>query len=210
MEDLETRTWWQQVTGEAILGPLKGRRLEPMAWDEVSFAVWKREHPYGEVLLADSKFQAKYVPADWETRILKRPTVTPADPKDSLKPRDLIVGIEIGGLSKAFPLEALRKQNPIVDTLGPVPLLLVVDADSQSVRGFDRRVEGQTLELFLKPNSKPILLVDGQSGSEWDFSGKAISGPMTGKRLKRIQVLKDFWFDWRLYHPKTRVFALPH
>jgi hypothetical protein len=27
MQDDQTGSWWQQVSGEAILGPLKGRRL---------------------------------------------------------------------------------------------------------------------------------------------------------------------------------------
>ena len=47
MRDEETGSWWQQVTGEAISGPLKGRRLEPVPQDELSFAVWKGEHGEG-------------------------------------------------------------------------------------------------------------------------------------------------------------------
>jgi hypothetical protein len=31
MRDEETGSWWQQVSGEAIHGPLKGRRLRPEA-----------------------------------------------------------------------------------------------------------------------------------------------------------------------------------
>ncbi len=206
MQDEETKTWWQQISGEAILGPLKGRRLEAIAWDEVSFAVWKREYPSGLVLQGIEKYRSKYATPDWDVKILKRPTVTPVDPKDPLKPRDLIVGVSVGQDTKAYPLEELKKQNPIVDKLGSTLILLVVDSDGKSVRGFNRELEGQALDLFLKPGSNPLILVDSQTGTEWDFSGKAITGPMTGKSLARIQTLKDFWFDWKLYNPGTKVF----
>jgi hypothetical protein len=62
------------------------------------------------------------------------------------------------------------------------------------------------LELFLKPDNQPLRFVDGQTGSEWDFSGKAISGPLAGHKLNEIQILKDYWFDWKLYHPATSIF----
>ena len=43
MKDEETGSWWQQVTGEAIFGPLKGKHLKPVYMDELTFATWKRE-----------------------------------------------------------------------------------------------------------------------------------------------------------------------
>ena len=207
MQDEETKTWWQQVTGEAILGPLKSKRLESVAWDEVSFATWKRENAASLVLQGIEKYQSEYAPPDWDIKILRRPTVTPIDARDPLKPRDLVIGVALGKLSKAYPLEELKRQNPVADTLGSARVLLVIDSDGKSVRGFSRNLEGHTLDLFLKPNSNPPILVDTQTGSEWDFSGKAISGPMAGKTLARIQTLKDFWFDWKLYNPATSVFS---
>ncbi len=50
LEDLESRSWWQQSTGEAIAGPLKGERLTPLVHDEVTYALWAREHPHTKVL----------------------------------------------------------------------------------------------------------------------------------------------------------------
>jgi hypothetical protein len=78
MRDEETGSWWQQVSGEAILGPLKGRRLKPVPQDEISFALWKREQPMGRVLLPDPRVQAAghYAPADWEAGIGKLPVAT--------------------------------------------------------------------------------------------------------------------------------------
>ena len=206
MQDEETRTWWQQVSGEAIRGPLRGRHLEPLVWDEVQFATWKREHPDSLVLLGVEKYQGDYAPADWETRILKRPTVTPIARDDPLRPRDLVVGVTVQSDSKAFPVGLLNKRNPLADLVGTTPLLLVVVSDVKSIRAFNRRCGGQVLDLYLKTNSDPMVLVDSQTGSEWAFSGKAINGPLSGSTLTPVQTLKDFWFDWKRYNPNTKIY----
>ena len=110
MRDEETGSWWQQISGKAIQGPLKGRQLEYVAFDEMSFALWKREHPSGQVLLADAGLQKKYAKPDWELRMLSNPTVTPVDPRDPLKPRSLVIGVRIDGMSKAYPAAAIARK----------------------------------------------------------------------------------------------------
>lgn len=205
MQDEQTGSWWQQVTGEAVQGSLRGRRLELQPWDEVRFAVWKREHPDTLVLRPEPEHQARYAKADWEERIQKLPAVTPVDPADRLRPRDLVVGVELGGAARAYPMETLRKQSPLLDVLGGVPLALVVDEDGRSVRAFRRDPDGQTLELFRQAGVTPLALLDAQSGSTWDFSGRAIAEPKTGQSLERVQTLKDYWFDWKAAHPQADV-----
>jgi hypothetical protein len=208
MRDEETGSWWQQVSGEAILGPLKGRRLNPVFSDELSFAAWRREHPQGRVLRPDERVAQRYVAADWEERVAKLPVVTPAGPEEPLPPRALIVGISLNGAATAYPFAVLRRQSPVLDRLGGVPLFVVVGEDQKSVRAFERSVEGRTLEFFVKPGASPLKLVDGETGTEWDFTGRAVSGPLAGRQLRRVAVLSDYWFDWKTYHPETTVYRL--
>ena len=42
MTDEQTGSWWQQASGEAVFGPLKGRRLDLVAYEEIGFADWRR------------------------------------------------------------------------------------------------------------------------------------------------------------------------
>jgi hypothetical protein len=209
MRDEETGTWWQQVSGEAIQGPLKGQKLRSVAHDELTFALWKQEQPHGRVLKPDSNIDEKqYAPADWEERMTKAP-VRIAQPLDqALTPRTLVVGVSVGEDSKAYPVEIIKKQSPIIDDLGAVPIVLVLADDGKSVRAFERTLEGRKLEFFKKKDAVPIVLVDAETGSEWDFTGKGISGSFSGKQLKQIPVLNDYWFDWKNYHPKTFVYEL--
>ena len=48
-------------------------------------------------------------------------------------------------------------------------------------------------------------MLDDATGSEWNFQGCAISGKAKGLCLEPVPMLKDYWFDWRNYNPKTTV-----
>jgi len=199
--------WWQQVTGEAIQGPLKGRRLAPVLHDEVSFGIWKSERPGGRVLRADPKRKDDYESADWERQMKGVRTVTPVTSADPLAPRSTIVGVALNGKARAYPFPRLRAQTPVLDVLGGVPIVLVIGDDQKSIRVFERTLDGRTLELMAKAGAQPLLLLDAETGSEWDFSGRAVSGPLSGRQLTKVKALKEYWFDWKIYQPATTVYA---
>jgi hypothetical protein len=190
MKDEETGSWWQQVSGEAIHGPLKGAKLKPVLHDDLSFGIWKREQPNGRLLKPDPRVSSQYEPATWEERYARLRVVVPVDPADQLKPRALIVGISLNGAAKAYPVADLERQNPIIDQLGGIPLLIVLGTDRKSVRAFDRTVDGRVLELLMKPQAasqiptvdqppeQPLELFDAETGTTWDFTGRAVKGPL--------------------------------
>ena len=210
MRDEETGSWWQQVTGEAIQGPLKGQRLLPVFHDELTFGLWKREKPEGRVLRPNEPTAqaGKYVPANWEERMVKVPVATSVAIDKSLEPRALVIGLSVNGVSKAYPLDALVKQSLILDDLGGVPIFIVLGDDKRSVRAFERSVDGRKLEFLLKPSTSTFAMVDAETGSEWDFTGKATGGQLAGRQLKKVSILNDYWFDWMTYNPKTLVYKL--
>jgi hypothetical protein len=203
MRDEETGSWWQQITGEAIQGPSKGQKLVPVDYDEVSYAVWKRENPNGRVLRPEKD---KAESDDWEKQVGKMRVTSSAVVDGSLTPRDLIVGITINNESKAYPFSAIEKQSPILDFLGGKDIVILLGEEGKSVRAFERTIDGRKLEFLKKPETSEI--VDAETGSTWDFSGTAINGDLAGKQLNRVQVLKDYWFDWHTYHPQTQLYSL--
>jgi hypothetical protein len=209
MRDEETGSWWQQVTGEAIQGPLKGQKLKPVYHDELTFTLWKQEQPNGRVLRPDEEIAkaGKYAPANWEQRMLRVPVTSSVVADKLLDQRALIEGVRVNNVAKAYPLEALRKQNLIIDELGGTPIFLVVGEDGRSVRAFERTVDGRKLEFFLT-NVNGFALVDAETGSTWDFTGKATAGQLQGKQLNKISVLNDYWFDWITYNPNSAVYKL--
>jgi len=211
MRDEETGSWWQQVTGEAVLGPLKGHQLKPVFHDEISFALWKREKPQGRVLRPDERILAaeEYAPANWEERMARAPVLSQFKKVgQDLEPRATVIGIRLNGVAKAYPLTTLQKQSPIVDSIGGMPVVIVLGEDNRSVRAFESTVDGRKLEFFVKPGTSPLQLIDGENGSLWDFSGRATAGPLAGRQLKKVAVLEDYWFDWKAYNPRTSVYEI--
>ena len=203
MRDKETGSWWQQITGKAIYGPLKGAALELVPSDELTFGEWKSEVSVGQVL-APVKKDVKEYDSKWEPEVAKLPVVI-SFPGTELKSRDVVVGLELGAAARAYPWATLLKQSPVVDRVQGTPLLIAVGPDGKSFRAFVSRVDGQDAEFFLQ-SGKEWALLDTATASQWNFQGCATSGPSSGKCLDRIPALKDYWFDWRNYHPDTTVY----
>jgi hypothetical protein len=209
MRDEETGSFWQQITGAAIAGPLKGEKLTLVPQDELTFALWKQEQPNGTVLAPSQRDAAKYEKATWESEIAKMPTVIHG-PKGTLPDRETVIGVSMNEDARAYPLSRLTVQSPvIIDEVGDRPILFVLGPDGKSVRAFTRELEGDTLEFYGRDGEKsgePWVLLDSNTLSEWNFEGCAISGAMKGKCLERIDAIKDFWFDWQHYHPKSTIY----
>jgi hypothetical protein len=204
MRDEETGSWWQQISGKAIFGPLKGAQLEPVLSDELTFGLWKQESPSGQVLEPVEKYVKKYEHA-WEPEVAKLPVVI-SFPGSALQSRDVLIGLEIGNASRAYPMKTILAQSPIQDRLGGTPILLAVGPDGKSVRAFVSRINGADVEFFRKAGTTDWALMDSIAGSEWNFQGCATSGPAQGKCLERLNGIKDYWFDWRNYHASTTVY----
>ena len=204
MRDRETGSWWQQITGKAVYGPLRGAALELAPSDELSYGLWKAESPDGQVLVPVARYQKEY-DSKWEAEVAKLPVVI-SFPGTELKSRDVVVGLEVAGQARAYPQDTIVKQSPIQDHLGDSPILVVSGTDGKSVRAFVSRIDGSDLEFFRKSGASDFVLVDSASASEWNFKGCAVSGPATGKCLVPLPAIKDYWFDWRNYHQDTTTY----
>jgi hypothetical protein len=209
MRDDQTGTYWQQISGRAVSGPLRGSQLPFVHSDELTFGTWRSEEPLGTVLQDAAPYRAEYAPKDWDVRMQAMPTVIDFR-EHGLKARDLMLGIQAFGASRAFRYDEVLQAKLVQDRVGAEPVLLVVGADGQSVRAFRNRIPGVpgVPDFYRLPTSQPdALLMDAATGSRWNFRGCAISGKVTGACLEPVEVLKDYWFDWRNYNPSTTVYG---
>src|SRR6202790_641595 len=148
MRDRETGTWWQQITGKALYGPLRGAALDLVLSDELTFGQWRTEFPSGQVLAPIAKYTKEYDP-NWEPDVAKLPVVI-SFPGTELKSRDVVVGLSINGAARAYPWDTLVKQSPVLDRVNGTPLLLAVGPDGKSFRVFVSRIDGKDAEFYLK------------------------------------------------------------
>jgi Protein of unknown function (DUF3179) len=123
---------------------------------------------------------------------------------DRLKPREIILGLQLKEGEKAYPLTALRKELVINDTTARTPVMVVHQAVSDTTTAFDARHNGKTLK-FQAADEEADRLVDVETHSFWNAYGLCVSGKLKGSRLKALVLEPEFWFAWSEFHPKTEV-----
>jgi Protein of unknown function (DUF3179) len=211
MRDEQTGTYWQQISGRAISGPLAGTQLKLVPSDELTFALWTSEQPKGIVMKDVAADVEGYSPKDWDVQLEKSsyPTVLNF-PEHGFANRDVMLGISAFGEDRAFPYANVLAEKLVQDRVGSAEVILLVGPDGQSVRVFRESLPGSTstgdvpLEFFRTADGS---MIDSQTGSRWNFKGCAVEGKSKGTCLDRVEAIKDFWFDWRNYHPATSVYA---
>ncbi len=205
LRDEETSSIWQQSTGEAIFGRLKGRQLEMVPSDELTFALWRKEQPEGQVLKPDAPYVAEYDPKDWERHVAATRTVVDTS-KSGVGPHQLMIGVTVAGQSKAYPIEAILAAKLIQDRIDGFPVIVAVGPDGASIRAFEASMASNNLNLTFAGAEGETVMRDAQTGSGWNFQGCAVEGKLAGQCLKKIDAHKDFWFDWMNHHPESGVY----
>jgi hypothetical protein len=137
IRDEETGTLWQHATGEALVGPLKGRKLEILNGTLLQLGAWKEQHPESLIALPPEKWTG-LVPLEIVKIILEKATRTAIVP--GLSPRDHrlenntpIVGLAVNDCSRAYPMNILEQLGKIQDQLGGVSVTLHYDSRSEEV-----------------------------------------------------------------------------
>ena len=67
-KDLQTGSWWQQETGQAIAGKWVGAVLETVNAERFTFSEWREKYPEGRIMQPEPEYQALYsqfFPALW-------------------------------------------------------------------------------------------------------------------------------------------------
>ena len=208
-KDRETGSRWQQATGTAISGPLKGTRLELYAFLRTNWAEWKRLHP-GTVVLKPLPGYAERMPyvnkVIGETRLGTGPAPEGAFGQDNrLRPRETVAGLEIGGEAQAFPFSVLRKVRVAYAKVGGTPVLVIHQPASDTTTAFEARLKDRTLR-FRPADDEASKLVDAETGSTWNAYGLCLAGSLKGSQLKPLILITEFWFAWSEFHPKTNIF----
>jgi len=65
-----------------------------------------------------------------------------------------------------------------------------------------RALDGKDLSFVVNANR----IVDVETGSVWDLAGRAVEGPLVGRRLTAVlDSYTAFWFAWVTFQPETVV-----
>jgi hypothetical protein len=199
-EDASTKSWWQQATGVAVAGPLKGTRLPEIPSEQMTLAAWLRQNPASLIMQPDSLFAKQYKDLD----DFDKGTI-----ESGLEKRDLaswqfkswVVGVEHGSNSRAYDWNELVRSKIIEDSLPGLPLVIVLESDTVSFHAWNRNVNGQTLN-FVQDSSGNVIR-DRNTQSAWNMDGICIEGPLKGQQLLNVRASQEFWHSWQRFHPAT-------
>lgn len=210
-KDLETGTSWQQATGEALDGPLKGAQLTLYPVVRTTWAEWRRRYP-GTMVLKPLPGYAELMPS----RSKRIKDVTRVGPDgapngvltlDSRLPaRETVAGLEVDRESVAYPFSELRVARVVNDRVGGLPIVIVHQPSSDTTTAFDSRVKGKQRK-FQAANDDVSSLIDLETRSTWNAYGLCLEGSLKGTQLKQVILVPQFWFAWSQFHQGTRIFT---
>ena len=191
LEDATTKSWWRQVTGEAIAGKLKGQQLPEVFSTQTSLAEWLQLNPSSLIMQADSAFIKSY---DTTMKYESGASKSKLTGTDSLswKDKSWVIGVKAGKERKAYDWNQLKAERIIQDKMGNTLLLLVVSKDNRSFFAFERPDDNSGFSLI----SDTIIY----NNHHFRIDGKGID---TAYSLKPLPASQEFWHSWRTFNPGT-------
>jgi quercetin dioxygenase-like cupin family protein len=209
--DRETGSRWQQSTGEANSGPLKGRTLTLYPFILTTWKEWRARYPNTQIL-APAPGYAERIPIlrpRQRQALRSGEGAAPAgsfSKDDRLRPREMIAGLTAGSETMAFPIAAMRTARVANERVGGVPVVVIHQPSSDTTTAFEARVSGKVL-TFEAANADASAVVDTGTRTTWNAYGLALRGPLKGTQLKPLILIPEFWFAWSQFRPGTRLFT---
>jgi hypothetical protein len=205
MYDRTSESLWSQALGEGIVGKYAGKQLVTVPFEVGYWDDWKKEHPESKILSIDTGFGRPYGTDPYRDYYTSPQLLFPVSHRDDrLSVKEVVIGLEHDGAFKAYKLQDIEDKRVINDDIHGKAVALF-SPQPFTARAFDRYVNNQILDFNYDPSTGKVT--DSQTGSEWNFEGKAIKGEMEGRSLTRIPFDEGFWFSWVSFHPQTDLYA---
>ena len=179
MYDRQTESWWQQFSGEAIVGELTCRRLEQLAARIVSWGEFRREHPDANVLSRQTGYQRAYGenPYVGYDDAATPPFFAAANAGDDrLPPKERVVYLEDSDEAVAVPFSTLRKRREVTVEFG-----------------------GRRLVVHWAPGVASAL------GDSTIAQGDDIGSARVLENGRDVTFHEPFWFAVAAFRPDTRI-----
>ena len=217
MFDDATATLWSQAIGEGAVGPLAGRDLIRFPAQIVGFAEARASEPDALVLGRDTGFARAYGTNPYVGYDdVDAPAFLFTGASDGrLEPKARVITID-GDPPVAYPFDHLARAGVVHDEIDGAPVVafwapgtatalgasrIATAEDIGAVGVFRPVADGRTLRFATRAGE----IVDVRTGSVWDVTGRAVSGPLEGTRLEPVPHDNTFWFAWAAFRPDTEV-----
>ncbi len=210
MYDRETESYWPQIIGEAINGPLTGTELVIVPHMQMNWKAWVEQFPDSQILSKGLGFGPAAYSIDRYDRYYQSSDlgVVPNRLRSELLPqKELVTGVRVEGRPKAYSDSEMAEHKVFNDVLAEKPLVVTFSPESESGQVLSSMVGGVALTFeFLEIRNGIVYMIDEETGSLWNgVTGVAIEGANAGKKLEPIPFSRSFWFGWFNFFPDTDI-----
>ncbi len=210
LADVETDTFWTPFLGEAMNGPDRGLRLERRRLDQATWVDWLELHPQSMVAFGTPEMRLGHgsedSPGSPGLGGRMRSSILHVD--ERLPENQLVLGVVIGELARAYPLPRLEAAGPLlVDRLGEQALVVLHKPGTWLAAAFKPEAR-RNQPLTFRVNDAGAI-IDGTTGSRWSVAGIAKEGPLAGQVLDPVQYSLEEWYIWAAQHPQTSITEIP-
>jgi len=220
MYDRSTESLWQQFSGEALVGELTGKELRIIPSQLISFEQFRQTYPDAEVLSKNTGHRRNYGenPYAGYDDINNSPFLMDDDQiSDKLPPMEKVVGVRSNDQQIGYPYSITKDAGVLHDEIDGEPIVIfhldgMASALDKSSIGqsrddgatgvFSPMVDGDKLTFEFEDGK----IIDKETGSTWNISGKATAGSMEGTQLETKLYGDYFAFAWLVFYPETEVF----
>ncbi len=223
MYDRRTESWWQQATGEAIVGTLTGTKLTFLPAQIISIADFAAAYPDGDVLSRDTGSDRSYGqnPYPGYDQADQHPFLFTGEVDGRLAAKEKVVTIDRAGTVSAITYRDLAERGVIELETGDGPVVVFwtggtaasLDAptiddgrDDGATGVFVPIADGRRL-TFTRDTATNGPITDAETGSTWSITGRATGGPLVGSQLEAVVHGDHFWFAWAAFAPETEVWS---
>ena len=142
---------------------------------------------------------------------MESPAVRSVAAATHMRDEDLVFGVTASGQSRAYPWWVAKNFHVVDDVLGGEPVALAFCEQCSGAAAFKRTVDGRVLVFEVAGvYNGTIILRDRQTRSLWaPFSGRALEGPLAGRKLERLPLSTTRWDEWTARHPAGDVVWAP-
>jgi hypothetical protein len=141
---------------------------------------------------------------------IDEPRFVSVEEVDFLEPKEPVIELELGGETRAYPIQILVWHEIVNDEIAGVPVAVTFCPLCNTAIAFDRRIDGRTLDFGTTGNlrSSDLVMYDRQTESWWQqFGGRALVGELTGEKLEQIPARVVAWRDFADEHPDGKVLS---
>lgn len=119
----------------------------------------------------------------------------------------LVIGVEVNGQTRAYPIQYIGYHHQVRDTLGGKPIIVTYCTVCRTGRVFEPLVNNQ-VETFrlVGMDHFNAMFEDKTTGSWWrQANGEAIAGKLKGQTLPELAVTQISLDKWLALHPNSLV-----